>query len=269
MKTIAICFGFVGLTFIGAAPMERHLLAQTGAYDLPNDDTGCPANCRQIPWKAGSDLWNGGTLPVYTPLTCPGLTEGNETTDNGPAIQACLNSAGPQNAVLIPPGMYYVNTMITIPSNTVLRGSGSTTCSQGRWLSSAFSGDTGAGSTCTTLKLGALGTIRNAGYLSKATLAVPLSSGFQKGSRTIVTSSAPGVAVNDWIIVSQQQGDTDPPVTWNGGHGTCTWCGENDNAGYVMSQIVQVTSVSGNTIGISRPLYYSGLMHRWRSAESS
>jgi hypothetical protein len=63
--------------------------------------------------------------------------------------------------------------------------------------------------------------------------------------------------VNDWIIVSEKQGDTDPQVTWNGGYGNCTWCGENDNTGYLMSQIVQVTSVSGNTIGISRPLYYT------------
>ena len=63
--------------------------------------------------------------------------------------------------------------------------------------------------------------------------------------------------MNDWIIVGEKQGDTDPVVTWNGGYGNCTWCGETDNTAYVMTQIVQVTSVSGNTIGISRPLYYT------------
>ena len=45
-------------------------------YDIPNNDGDCPANCRQIPWKAGSDLWNGGTLPTYTGVACTGLTEG-------------------------------------------------------------------------------------------------------------------------------------------------------------------------------------------------
>src|SRR5262249_37146435 len=44
-------------------------------YDVPNNDTDCPANCRQIPWKAGSDLWNTGTLPMYTAVPCSGLTE--------------------------------------------------------------------------------------------------------------------------------------------------------------------------------------------------
>jgi hypothetical protein len=238
-----------------AGPVHR-LYAQTTVYDLPNDDAGCPANCRQIPWRAGSDVWNGGTLPNYSPVPCTGLTEGNGTTDNASKIQACVNALSSGQAAVIPPGMYYVNARITIPSNRVLRGSGSTNCSQGTWISSSFSGDVGAGSTCTTLKFGPSGALRNAGSLSKAS-PVPLSSGYVKGSRALVTSSSPGLSVNDWIIVSEQQGDTDPITTWNGGFGNCTWCGESDNTGYVMSQIVQVTSVNGNAIGLSRPLYYT------------
>jgi len=250
----AFRFIFVLVALIIGSALPR-LMAQS-TYDLPNDDTSCPGQCRQIPWKAGSDLWNGGTLPTYTGVTCTGLTEGNGTKDNTSVIQSCLNSLGPQQAAVIPPGMYYVNGTITVPSNKALRGAGSANCSQGSWISSSFSGDTGAGSTCTTLKLGSGGGVATAGSASKGST-VSLSSGYTKGSKTIVASSSPGVSVNDWIIVGEKQGDTDPVVTWNGGYGNCTWCGETDNTGYVMTQIVQVTSVSGNTIGISRPLYYT------------
>jgi hypothetical protein len=152
--------------------------------------------------------------------------------------------------------MYYVNGTISIPSNKALRGSGSTNCSQGKWLSSTFHGDVGANSACTTIKYGPGGSISTAGAGLRGS-PVPLSGGYNKGSISITTSTAPGVVVNDWIIVSEQQGDTDLPVTWNGGHGNCTWCGETDNTGYLMSQIVQVTSVNGSTVGISRPLYYT------------
>ena len=249
-------FAFVSTAVLACGLFEQRVAAQSATYNLPNNDAGCPGGCRQIPWRAGSDLWNGGTLPVYSGTKCTGLVEGNGTTDNAPAIQSCLNNLGPQQAAVIPPGMYYVNALMSIPSNKALRGSGSNNCSQGKWLSGSFSGDVGAGSTCTTLKYGSSGAISFAGNYSRGST-VPLAGGYTKGSTSIVTASAPGVAVNSWIIVSEQQGDTDPVVTWNGGYGNCTWCGENDNTGYVMTQIVQVTSVNGNTVGISRPLYYT------------
>jgi hypothetical protein len=225
------------------------------AYDLPNDDADCPANCRQIPWKAGSDVWNGGTLPVFTGVTCAGLTEGSGTSDNATRINNCLTALSSQQASVIPSGIYYVNGAIRIPSNKVLRGSGSANCAQGRWLSSAFRGDTGSGAACTTLNFGPNG---GASFNGAASFGgtVDLSSGYTKGSQSIVASSAPGVAVNDWIIVSENQGDTAIPTSWTGENGNCAWCGDN-STGYLMSQIVQVTSVSGNTIGISRPLYYT------------
>src|SRR5207248_9640733 len=91
MEITKFSLEFVVLVVVAGAPAGQRLLAQ-GAYDLPNDDGGCPANCRQIPWRAGSDQWNGGTLPAYTPVTCSGLA-GNGTTNDGPAIQSCINAA--------------------------------------------------------------------------------------------------------------------------------------------------------------------------------
>src|SRR5206468_5343707 len=84
-------------------------------YDLPNNDADCPANCRQIPWKAGSDVWNGGTLPTYTGVTCAGLTEGSGTPDNTTRINNCLTALSSQQASIIPPGIYYVNGIIRVP----------------------------------------------------------------------------------------------------------------------------------------------------------
>jgi hypothetical protein len=83
-----------------------------------------------------------------------------------------------------------------------------------------------------------------------------LSSGFTKGSTAIIAAATPGVIGGDWLVISQRQGDN-VPVTWTGEIGDCTWCGESNNSGYLMSQIVQVTSVTGTTISISRPLYYT------------
>src|SRR5258706_8064329 len=136
-------------------------------YDLPNNDTNCPGECRQIPWQAGSDLWNGGTLPTYAPVTCTGLIEGDGTTNNASAIQSCINSLGSQQAAVIPPGMYYVNSAITIPSNKVLRGAGAANCAQGLWITPTFHGDIGSSSKCTTLKLGVSGSISSSGSFSR------------------------------------------------------------------------------------------------------
>jgi hypothetical protein len=255
MRIVTVLSAFVVFAFLEAGSVGPRLLAQ-GVYDLPNNDSGCPANCRQVPWRAGSDLWNGGTLPNYNSVTCSGLTEGDGTTNNASAIQSCINSLGAQQAALIPPGMYYVNSTITIPSNKVLRGSGSANCSQGTWLSQSFHGDVGAGSSCTTLKYGASGAIRTSGSGERDTTKA-LADGYTKGSTSVTTTSSPGVSVNDFVIVSEKQGDTDPVVTWNSGHGNCTWCGEADDTGYLMTQIAQVTSVNGNTVGLSRPLYYT------------
>ena len=237
-------------------PARPAAFTQPAFYDLPNNDADCPAGARQIPWKAGADLWNGGALPAYSAVRCTGLTEGDGTTDNTKAIQACLDGLQANRAALIPPGMYYVNGTISLPSHKALRGSGSTNGAQGRWLSATYHGDSGSGAACTTLKLGPNGAIRTAGS-SHVQSHVALAGGYTKGSTSVVAAAAPGVAIGDWIIISEKQGDTDIPVSWTGQDGKATWCGVQNNSEYLMSQIVQVISLTGNTVGISRPLYYT------------
>jgi len=257
MKTIKIITALAVLTLLGVALTAQHLLAQGTAYDLPNDNTGCPANCRQISWQAGSDLWNSGTLPNYTPVTCSGLA-GNGTTDDGTAIQACINKASAGTAVFIPAGTYLINSTVRLKSGIVLRGA------------KAFAGPPylpAADATATTFNLGASGWLTTQSFSSSSGLTpstsygcnpssscVPyhLSGSPQKGD-TSVTVSSGSASVGQWIAITS---DDDPTlVSATGEDGFCQWCGAN-NGYQTMQQIVQVTNVAGSVLTLSRPLYY-------------
>jgi len=229
-------------------------------YDLPNDDGDCPANCRQIPWSAGSDQWNSGTLPVYTSVACGGLTEGVQTAvDNGAIIQACLDALSIQQAALIGPGIYHVTSRITPPDETVLRGSGSDNCSQGSWLSTTFNGDTGVGATCTTLKLGSSSAGIELGITNPAQGSeLSITSGFSKGSTVLTMASTAGLIVGDWVSV---YADTDVRIVL-GKNGSfqdpvfgCSYCGNNSGSDLIQ-QYAEITNISGSDITISRPIYW-------------
>jgi hypothetical protein len=228
--------------------------ASAQTYSLPNDDAGCPGTCRAIPWKAGSDIWNGGTLPNYTPITCNGLaangTIGATTgTNDGPAIQTCLNNVSSGQCAVIPAGTYFVNTLLTIPSNKCLRGA--------EGLGKPFLPSVNA--TKTTFVLGtAAGIQANTGHSVGAQRTI--ASGYTKGSTVLVMAAGHGFAVNNWITISETP-DTGIGVTKTGIDGACNWCGQDDSNGatgvYLMNQMVQVTAVNGNNVTISRPLYYT------------
>lgn len=220
-------------------------------YSLPNNNADCPGNCRQIPWLAGSDQWNSGVLPTYTGVSCTaGLTEGDGTTDNTSAIQACLDALSASQAAVLPAGIYYVNGAITVPTQTVLRGAGSTNCSQGTWLSPTFAGDTGVGAACTTLKLGASGNVV-LGTTSTRGSELNISSGYTKGATVLTLEATTGLSLNDWVSVFEDGSTTIP--TDNGG---CTWCGENSGS-HLIAQFAQITNIDGNDVTIGRPLYYT------------
>jgi hypothetical protein len=247
MSRNSILWTFAVLTLIGGALAGQHLFAQS-AYDLPNNDAACPANCRQVPWKAGSDQWNGGTLPTYTPATCSPLV-GDGTTDDGPKIQSCINAAAAGTAVYIPAGVYYVNTSLSMKSNVVLRGA--------KPSSSPYLPN--ADAAATTFKLGANGAV-NFGSSTSTNRGsnISITSGYTKGSTSLTLSSASGLTTGTWLFVSE---DPDPaiPVTKTGQDGDCNWCGWDDNTGNnLMNQFTMVTgSPSGSTVTISRPLYYT------------
>jgi len=240
-------WALVILGLIGIALSEQPLSAQT--YSLPNDNTGCPSNCRLLTWKAGSDLWNGGVLPNYKSVTCSGLA-GNGTTNDGPVIQACINNASSGTAVYLPGGKtYLVNSTVQLKSNVVLRGAGPTTQI-----------NLGASGTLTTQNFSYSG-----GNLTPATSYASFPSTYTlagtptKGDTTVTIGSG-SVSVGTWIKVF---GNDDPSlINATGTDGLCQWCGDN-TGWYVQQQIVQVTAINsgggapGSTVTISRPLYYT------------
>ena len=266
---------FLILVLIGVAPLALFLILMFGAslsgqrlsaqtYSLPNDNTGCPANCRVIAWRAGSDLWNGGALPIYPSVTCAGLA-GNGTTDDGPGIQSCINALSPGQCAFIPAGHYLVNSTVRLKSNTCLRGA------------KAEGGPPflpAADAAATTILLGSHEEITTqnfspgsgnlypaTGYAAFPTTYCHLAGAPQKGDTTVTigSSGACKVSVGTWIEV---YGNDDPTlISTTGEDGHCDWCGNNVGF-YVQQQIVQVTALTGSggsrsVATLSKPLYYT------------
>lgn len=242
------------LILIGASS-----LAHAQSYQLPNDNTGCPNNCRQIPWLAGADVWNGGVLPTYTNVTCTGLA-GNGTTNDGPAIQSCINALGTNQCAFVPAGVYLINSTVRLKSNTCLRGAkpegvapflpaadaAATTFNTGtsyQLTTQNFSFDSGG------LDPPVHYSVQSPGYT--------ITNAPQKGDTTF-TKGTGTLTVGDWIHLFS---DDDPSlVNGTGTDGHCDWCGDNSGHNF-MNQIVAVTAVSGSTITISRPFYYTPFTH--------
>ena len=243
------------LAFIGIALSGQRLLAQV-PYDLPNDNSACPSNCRQIPWQAGSDLWNGGTLPNYTSVTCSPLNE-NGSTDDTTNLQSCIdkatagtspyNTCAPGCAVFIPSGTVYINGIVRLKSNVVVRGNGPT---------NTFI-NLGASGRLDTVNFG-FGNISPQPAYNTLQSTYTLSGTPQKGDTTLTIGSGT-VSVGTWIEVF---GNDNPAlITATGTDGHCNWCGDGTGF-YLQQQIVQVTGFvsgsggAGSVVNISRPLYY-------------
>jgi len=231
-------------------------------YSLPNNNSGCPSNCRVIPWQTGSDLWNGGSLPVYQQVTCSPLQE-DGATDDSANINACIAAASAGSgayatchaaggcAVYLPAGTIYINGKVTVKSNVVLRGAGpgSTIIKQG-----------GNG-------LIDIGTFSHSNDLNPGTSYASMPSTFllsgnpQKGDTTVTCSTGcSNVKVGTWIKIF---GNDDPSLIGDSmsepgsiSYYKCDQCGDNSGY-YLMQQTVQVTGISGSTWTLSRPLYYT------------
>jgi len=258
------------LAFAFAAPLAGH--AQT-SYSLPNNDTGCPGNCRQIPWQTGSDIWNGGVLPTYTGVTCTGLAD-DGVTDDGPAIQACINALSPKQCAVIPAGLnYYIDSVVRLNSYTCLRGAqpeggppfmpivqGGET-----WLILGPGSDWNPGQhtsvallTNQAFSASSGGLFPPAHYGVFPTTNCFLSGSPQKGDTTVTIASGNpagcAISTGTWLEI---YGPDDPNlIASTGSDGFCEWCGNNSGF-YLQQQMVQVTSLVGSVATLSKPLYYT------------
>lgn len=243
MSRIISLGALIVLAFIGNALLGPSLHAQA-LYSLPNNNAGCPLNCRQIPWKAGSDLWNSGTLPVYSPQVTCSAAVGDGTTDNTTALNNCITAAASGSAVYLPGGSFYINGTVRLRSNVVLRGAGPSTLileGSSGWL--------------TTQNFSHSSNITPATTYNQIPTTYTLSGTPHKGDTTVTIGSGT-VSVGTWIKIF---GNDDTSLI---DKTACNYCAD-DTGFYLMQQIVQVTAISsgtggaGSVVTISQPLYYT------------
>ncbi len=235
-KTRTRCFALVFLScFIQACSVNQLVPPPSGTI-IPED--------RKVDWGLAG-VWENGVkgIPTRTAVFCnvktgiPGSTlvaRGDGVTDDTAALRAAVNGCPAGQVVYLPAGTYVVNGTINLKSNMVVRGAGM--------------GETKVvqyGNTYAFYLMGG-----DSFAYTNAT------GGYTKGSDTITVSDPSLFQVGDMVRMDQLN---DPNVATNTGTGgTCTWCGRYGvNGTRAMGEVALVTQISGNSIRINRPLYYS------------
>ena len=184
---------------------------------------------RRVDWQAGIP----GGIPSRTTIcsTINAATYGDGVTDATSAIKSALSACPAGQVVYIPAGTYVLSGELAVAGKgVVIRGAGP--------------------------KMTKLKNIATGGdvisFTGSATATVAnLLSGYAKGSTSITVDDATSFAAGDYIIVDQLNNPS--LVTVDSG---CTWCGRGGTP-RTLSQVVQVEAKSGDTLTLTRPLYYT------------
>lgn len=199
-----------------------------------------------------AQIWSGILDPTraidWTPVGIPGgipnrtsvcatinaSTYGNGSSDATSGIQSALNNCGTDRVVSLSSGKFRINSSLTIPSNVVLRGQS-------------------AKDTILDMHGTSGGAINfGPGVYPNAADTVSITGGATAGSTSITVSSASNIAVGRYLIITE----LNESYVTNVGEGgqVCGWC-DLYSGTRLLGQTVEVTSVSGTTIGISPGLY--------------
>jgi PKD repeat protein len=203
------------------------------------------------PWEGTKGIPD---FPVgITVSTTPGgayYCDPTGATDCRANLQAAINACPEGRAVYLPAGTYLVSPTISMRSYVVLRGAGP-----------------GVTTIIPTASSGTAVTFRMAGSDSGNIAAAdvgpdaansygPLSSGYTKGSYTVVVQHATvaaNLAAGQTVLINQLN---DPDfVTATGYGGTCTWAAGNGNR--AMGEVKMIASVNGTSMTFTEPLWYS------------
>jgi hypothetical protein len=185
---------------------------------------------------------------------------GTGATDATSAINAAIQSCGTNQYVLLGPGTFLFNSggagspqLLVNKSNVELRGSGAN--------------QTILNSTGTN---GSGGSPINAGWVVLGTNSNPpigndvaITAGATAGSTSITVANASNFSVGGLVVITELNDtsyvngppNADPAGDSGGGVQGCSYCDGLWHGARERSQIVEVTSVSGSTIGISPALY--------------
>jgi len=212
MRKLLFCFGLVFLYFISFAQI--------------------PAS-RVMDWSKAGLL---GSIPSFTlqeNILNHGGIANDTSVDNSVALQALLNNvAGTGTVIYFPAGTYTFKNPVNIPSagKVIIRGDLSST--------TLFHFTTGVTNT---------GNFQIWGGQDLGPLDVL--AGCTVNSQTLTLSDASGLAVGDWIDISQEN-DSTLMATQNPPNALQV-------APRTVGQVMKITAINGNTVSLDRPLHYT------------
>jgi hypothetical protein len=194
---------------------------------------------RKIDWDAGIPCGIPNRNKTNIVVTSPPYgAVGDGIKDDTSALQAAFDACASNQVVFIPQGTYRVSRSLSITAKCItIRGAG-----PGKTIIDSFCSN-GVG----VLSFGP------PKYIHQGPFANVLS-GATKGSTTITVSSTSGNVVGGYMTFDQTN---DPTFVTNiGSEGPANWV-SRENGKRAMGQIVEVTSISGNTVTFQPPLYSS------------
>lgn len=217
MKAWHLIVLFCVVVLVGVLGTQAQIQAQAWTGILPKE--------RGIDWTQTGV----GEIPARKQI-CTTLAPPATDAQLNVALAAC--AAG--QTVLLKPGTYEIQGTVRIPSNVTLRGAGAdTTILDAR----------GAGEAVVALGSGSVPFVPHV-----------IASGAKAGSRQIELKAAQGISAGMYLVIAERNDPTF--VTAAGSGGNCNWCdGWTHDGSLARGQIVEVTDVRGNLVGIAPGLY--------------
>ena len=189
---------------------------------------------RRIDWNPGIP---GGIpdYPVFANVKNPPYNAvGDGIADDTSPIQRAINDCPNGSAVYLPAGSYRTTAQLSINNKPIaLRGAGP---------DKTFIYNAADVHSIMIYRTSSYGT------------AINMTSGYTKGSTTLIVADGSSFSAGDYVILSQL--NIPGLVTATGYGSECTWCGDGHPT-RTMTQIVELDAVDGNTLTLARPCYYT------------
>ncbi len=188
---------------------------------------------RRIDWNPGVV----GVIPSYNvdiiATEAPYNADNTGVSDATSDIQDALNACTAGMAVYLPTGTYRINSGLSIPSQVVLRGNGP-----------ANTKLIGYGNNDNIITI-----VRS----SPSSTETNVTSGYTKGSTSIVVSSSSGFSIGGHFVIDQLNDSSfvDP----NGAN--CNYCSFPTGGTRLLGQLCEITNIVSNTISLDPGLYYT------------
>jgi hypothetical protein len=194
---------------------------------------------RRIDWSLAGIP---GGIPARTTVcaTLDAGTYGDGETDATAAIQAALDGCPAGQVVVLPAGTYVTTDTVHLRTDKTLRGAGP--------ARTVLRYQGGGGRSVLDMR----GTIYNDIYHIGRSYALP--NGAAKDARRITLNSTAGITAGDVLLLDQLNDGV--LIDHVGSEGACTYC-SRENGRRARAQLAEVTAVSGDTVVLNLPLFFT------------